>query len=255
LADDLADLNLTEEEKDCFGHIDLTKCPRHIAFIMDGNGRWAAAQGKSRTTGHRQGVSSVYEMVDMCGRLPVEYATFYAFSTENWRRSSSEVRALMALFSSSLQKYLHEMLQKDVRIEVIGDIEGMGRQIRDEFQKAREMTANCRKICMTLALNYSGRSDLVRACRKIVGKVQTGQLSSEKIDDTVLSQHLDTAFLPEPELLIRTSGEMRLSNFLLWECAYTEFYFADVHWPDFRRLHLFKAIADYQRRQRRFGSA
>lgn len=255
MALDLTDLNLTQEESACLGLLDLSKCPRHIAFIMDGNGRWATAQGKTRTTGHKQGVYSVYEMVDICGRLPVEYATFYAFSTENWRRSSSEVKALMMLFSSSLQKYLQEMIDKDVRIEVIGDLSGMGSKICDEFQKAREMTAKCQKICMTLALNYSGRADLLKACRTIASQMQSGHLSLADLDENCMAAHLDTSFLPEPELLIRTSGEMRLSNFLLWECAYTEFYFADVHWPDFRRHHLFQAIYEYQKRQRRFGTA
>jgi undecaprenyl diphosphate synthase len=244
----------SSREEELFDLIDWSKCPRHIAFIMDGNGRWATAQGKSRTHGHKMGVQSVYEMVEVCGKLPVEYATFYAFSTENWRRSSMEVKSLMTLFSSSLNKYLKEMMEKDVRIEVIGDLDGMGKRIQSEFEEAREQTKDNTKICMTLALNYSGRNDLSHACRALAQEVKAGRLEPEQIDEELISHSLYTSYLPEPELLIRTSGEQRLSNFLLWESAYTEFYFESVHWPEYRQLQLFEAIAAYQGRQRRFGA-
>ncbi len=249
----LKDLVLLPQEAEVFHAIDWENCPRHIAFIMDGNGRWAKALGKPRTYGHSAGVRTVHEMVEVCGKLPVRHVTFYAFSTENWKRSETEVRALMGLFSSSLRKYLDELETQGVKIDWIGDISAMGGQIEKEFTEARERTKHNSRIHMSLALNYSGRADIVNALRSLGTKLRNGEISPAEINEASIQSHLSTRNLPEPELLIRTSGEMRLSNFMLWECAYSELYFATVHWPDFCKVHLFEAILAYQKRQRRFG--
>ncbi len=251
----LLDLNPKDEERVLLERLDLKNCPRHIAFIMDGNGRWAKQRNRPRTFGHKAGVDSVHAMVDACAKLPVEVVTFYAFSTENWRRSEQEVTALMKLFSASLIKYVDDLEDQGVFINWIGDLSRMGEGIRQEFEDARIRTQGGRRVQMNLCLNYSGRADLVHAFQALAHRVKSGQLSPEAIDEEVIASSLGTAGLPEPELLIRTSGEMRLSNFLLWELAYSEFYFAGVHWPDFRLKHLLEALLEYQGRQRRFGSA
>ena len=223
-----ANFELSTEEEEVFSHIDWENCPRHIAIIMDGNGRWAKSRGSIRTTGHRRGVDSVYEVVETCGKIPVEYITFYAFSTENWSRSRTEVQSLMKLFSSSLKKYIGHLEQQGVRIQVIGDLSSMGGGLAREFDEAAMRTRGNSKICMTLAMNYSGRQDLVRAVRKIIRRTQESPFDLNEIDEGLISENLDTNFLPDPELLIRTSGEERISNFLLWECAYSEFYFTPI---------------------------
>lgn len=250
----LHDLKLSAEELSVFDGIDWTSCPKHIAFIMDGNGRWAKAQGRPRSFGHSAGVRTVHEMVETCGKIPVDFVTFYAFSTENWKRSESEVKTLMSLFSSSLRKYLDELHRQGVRIDWIGDIDGMGEAIAKDFYVAREKTRSNTRIHMNLALNYSGRQDILLAAQRLIQTYSKGedlkQLTAEEFHS-----YMSTAHLPDPELLIRTSGEMRLSNFLLWECAYTEFFYTSVHWPDFQRIHLLQAILDYQSRSRRFGGA
>ena len=250
-----ANFELSAEEEEVFRAIDWLNCPRHIAIIMDGNGRWAKSRGSMRTTGHRRGVDSVYEVVETCGKIPVEYVTFYAFSTENWSRSRSEVQSLMKLFSSSLKKYIGHLEKRGVRIRVIGDLSSMSGSLQAEFDEAANRTRENSKICMTLAMNYSGRQDLVGAVRKIIQRTQNSSLNPVEINEKLISESLQTSYLPDPELLIRTSGEERISNFLLWECAYSEFYFTPVLWPDFRKLHLFEAIREYQSRQRRFGGA
>ena len=248
-----SDFQLDSQENAVFNQIDWTKCPRHIAIIMDGNGRWAKQRGKLRTTGHKAGVQSVYEVVETCGKIPTEYVTFYAFSTENWRRSESEVNALMGLFSSSLIKYIDRLEKDGVNLRVIGDLSRMGSKIQEEFKQAQNRTLDNNKICMTLALNYSGRADIVRATKDLAEQVSSNKLACEDITEEMISESLYTKFCPDPELLIRTSGECRISNFLLWELAYSELYFTDIHWPDFRKLDLFKAILNYQQRDRRFG--
>ncbi|PCJ20067.1 MAG: isoprenyl transferase [Candidatus Cloacimonadota bacterium] len=247
------DLQLNEYEETIFSKIDWKNCPKHIAIIMDGNGRWAKSQGKPRTYGHKKGVDSIHSIVELCGKIPVEYVTFYAFSTENWKRTESEVSMLLGLFSSSLKKYLNQLSDQGVRINVIGDLSKMGPKIQKEFLDANEKTKSNTKICMNLALNYSGRADLTRVTKEIALEVSSGKLDLEKINEDYISQKLYTGFMPEPELMIRTSGENRLSNFMLWENAYSEFYFTDVHWPDFREVHLFEAILEYQNRNRKFG--
>ncbi len=248
-----SDFDLSPEERKVFDQIDWTKCPLHLAIIMDGNGRWAKQQGKLRTAGHKAGVQSVYEVVETCGKLPTEYVTFYAFSTENWRRSEAEVNTLMGLFSSSLIKYIDRLERDGVSLRVIGDLSRMGSKIQNEFQEAQRRTTHNSKVCMTLALNYSGRADLTRVVKNIANKVSSKELDPADIDEEMVSSFLYTASYPDPELLIRTSGESRISNFLLWELAYSELYFTDVHWPDFRKIDLFKAILNFQQRNRRFG--
>jgi undecaprenyl diphosphate synthase len=255
LEDIRSNFDLTSEEDELFSGIDWNSCPRHIAIIMDGNGRWAKARSRQRSYGHKKGVDSVHEVVEVCGKIPVDFVTFYAFSTENWKRSGAEVQTLMGLFSSSLHRYLGRLIDQGVRIRVIGDLSGMGDKIRKEFDEADRMTKDNQKICMTLALNYSGRADLVQAAARIANEVRAGTLSPNQVDEALISRYLSTSFLPELDLLIRTSGELRLSNFMLWENAYSELYFSDVLWPDFRKAHLFSAIADYQARSRRFGGA
>ena len=248
-----SDFQLSPQETSIFDQIDWTKCPRHVAIIMDGNGRWAKQRGKLRTIGHKAGVQSVYDVVEACGKIPTEFVTFYAFSTENWRRSESEVNALMSLFSSSLIKYIDRLERDGVSLRVIGDLSRMGPKIQEEFRQAEERTSSNTKICMTLALNYSGRADITRVAKSLADKVLSGELKSTDITEEMISNSLFTNFCPDPELLIRTSGESRISNFLLWELAYSEFHFTDVHWPDFRKLDLFKAILNFQQRDRRFG--
>lgn len=247
------DFEMNEAQERVFEKIDWTKCPKHLAIIMDGNGRWAKAQGKPRTYGHKKGVDSIHAIVELCAKIPVEYVTFYAFSTENWKRSESEVSMLMGLFSSSLNKYIDELSSEGVRINVIGDMSKMGPKIQNEFAQANERTKNNKKICMNLALNYSGRADLTRVTKELALEVQSGALQAQDINEDLITQKLYTGFMPEPELTIRTSGENRLSNFMLWENAYSEFYFTDVHWPDFREIHLFEAILEFQNRHRKFG--
>ena len=248
-----SDFALNIQETEVFDQIDWTSCPRHVAIIMDGNGRWAKQRGKLRTVGHKAGGQSVYEVVEACGKIPTEYVTFYAFSTENWRRSEAEVNTLVGLFSSSLIKYIDRLEKDGVSLRVIGDLSRMGSKIQTEFKEAQQRTSHNSKICMTLALNYSGRADLTRVVKNLADKVSSKELDSVDINEEMISNSLYTASYPDPELLIRTSGESRISNFLLWELAYSELYFTDVHWPDFRKLDLLKAILNFQQRNRRFG--
>ncbi|MCO4782393.1 MAG: isoprenyl transferase [Candidatus Cloacimonetes bacterium] len=247
------DVELNEAEDKVFSQIDWENCPKHLAIIMDGNGRWAKAQGKPRTFGHKKGVDSIHAIVELCGKIPVDYVTFYAFSTENWKRTESEVSMLMGLFSSSLNKYIDELSAQGVRINVIGDLTKMSAKIQQEFAQASERTKDNKKICMNLALNYSGRADIARVTKEIATEVQSGTLDVNSVTEELITEKLYTGFMPEPELMIRTSGENRLSNFMLWENAYSEFYFTDVHWPDFREIHLFESILEFQNRHRKFG--
>lgn len=251
----LADFEFTQKQREVFEKIDWTRCPEHIAIIMDGNGRWAKSKMRPRTFGHKAGVDSIYEAVEVCGKLPVNYVTFYAFSTENWSRSETEVRALMELFVASLRKYIDHLVKNDVRIRVIGDLEAMGEKLQKEFEDAAFRTKDCKRLTMTLAMNYSGRTDLTRAVKEISKDVADGKIGAEDVTEELISSRLYTADYPDPELLIRTSGEIRVSNFLLWEIAYSEFVFQDVLWPDFRCQEILEAILEYQERERRFGGA
>jgi len=227
--------------------------PTHIAIIMDGNGRWAQARGLSRTEGHRAGVRALRRVVQACGELGVRYLTVYAFSTENWRRPVSEVSALMRLFVEAMESYLPELVERNVRIRYIGDITRLARPAQLAVEKAVAETAGNTGLTLTVALNYGGRAEIVRAFRRLVEDLKTGKITLAEVDDTMLSNYLDTAGIPDPDLVIRPAGEKRLSNFLLWQVAYSEFWFTDKYWPDFDREDIAAAIADFGRRQRRFG--
>ena len=236
-----------------FYDINLDKVPAHIAIIMDGNGRWAKSRFMPRTYGHKVGVETIRKVVKECSRLGVKYLTLYAFSTENWKRPKDEVSALMGLLVKYLRNELEELHKNNVKILTIGDISKLPQVCIEELDFAKEKTKDNRGLVMSLALNYGGRNDLVNAVKNISQEVVDGKISVDDIGDDLISSHLSTKESPDPDLVVRTSGEQRLSNFLLWELAYSEFYFADVHWPDFDEKELQKAIFAYQSRDRRFG--
>ncbi|HYM80570.1 MAG TPA: isoprenyl transferase [Candidatus Limnocylindria bacterium] len=225
--------------------------PRHIAIIMDGNGRWARARGVPRLMGHRAGRESVREAVKGCAALGVEVLTLYTFSTENWNRPAREVQALMRILRDTLRAERRELRERNVRLEVLGRLEDLPPLVRDAIDETRRYLSECDGLLLNLALSYSGRSEIVDAIRRLLSDHGNG--NAAPLDETLVSSYLYTAGLPDPDLLIRTSGEMRLSNFMLWQLAYTELWITDTLWPDFRRRHLFQAIADYQGRERRFG--
>lgn len=236
-----------------FSKIDLTKTPKHIAIIMDGNGRWAQKQGQERLFGHNYGVEAVRETLKAAKELNVQYLTMYAFSTENWNRPKEEVDGLMDLLVRSIAGELDELMESKVRLQTIGNTEGLPDACRNELFEAIDKTAGNTGITLVLALNYSARWEIANAMKKLALTVQSGSLDPNDINEDSISKHLTTSSIPDPELLIRTSGECRVSNFLLWQIAYTEFHFTDVLWPDFKREDLFKAVLDYQSRERRFG--
>ncbi len=221
--------------------------PTHIAIIMDGNGRWAIERGLDRTYGHKEGVETVRLITSECVRLGVKYLTLYTFSTENWNRPAEEVSALMGLVLSSLEDEI--FMKNNVRFRVIGDMERLPDDVQKKLKETEEHTANNDKMTMVVALSYSSRWEITEAVKQIV----TGGIRAEDITEETISQHLCTNFMPDPDLLIRTGGEVRISNYLLWQCAYSEFYFCDSYWPDFNEEELHKAIISYQNRQRRFG--
>lgn len=236
-----------------FYDINLDKVPAHIAIIMDGNGRWAKSRFMPRTYGHKVGVETIRKVVKECSRLGVKYLTLYAFSTENWKRPKDEVSALMGLLVKYLRNELEELHKNNVKILTIGDISKLPQACIEELDHAKEKTKDNTGLVMSLALNYGGRNDLVNAVKNISQEVVDGKISVDDIGDDLISNHLSTKESPDPDLVVRTSGEQRLSNFLLWELAYSEFYFADIHWPDFDEKELQKAIFAYQSRDRRFG--
>ncbi len=229
------------------------KLPHHLAIIMDGNGRWAQERNLSRIEGHRAGAESVRAIVRACRRIGISILTLYAFSKENWQRPSREVQALWRLLSRYLKSELEEMMEHSIRLNALGDIhelpKGVNRLLIDTMNK----TAANREMILNLALSYSGRSEIVRAAQQLAAACVAKQLKPADINESILSDHLYTADMPDPDLLIRTSGEQRISNFLLWQTAYTELYVSPVYWPDFREPQLIEALADYQRRERRFG--
>ncbi len=235
------------------GKIDLTRLPQHVAIIMDGNGRWARKHGKNRIFGHTNGVSSVRETSEGCAELGVKYLTLYAFSTENWNRPVTEVTALMTLLLKTIKAELKTLLKNDIRLKVIGDIAKLPVGVAKELNDAMQRTANNKRMDLILALNYSGKSEIVRAVKEISMKVAKGEIAPDAIDEDLVSNNLYTAGIPDPELLIRTSGEKRVSNFMLWQLAYAEYFFTDVFWPEFTREELYRAIIDFQNRERRFG--
>lgn len=232
---------------DWFERIDPTRVPRHIAIIMDGNGRWAKQRHMPRIFGHRAGVTSVRDVVRACGELGVKVLTLYAFSAENWARPTNEVQALMRLLEEYLRRELPELQKNHVQLRAIGRLEGLPTRAQDELTRVRELTSRNKGLVLNLALNYGGRQEIVDACNRLLRE------RVKRVDETDFARHLYTADCPDPDLLIRTSGELRISNFLLWQLAYTEFWVTPVSWPDFRRLHLYEAIVSYQQRERRFG--
>ncbi len=231
--------------------IDMQRIPRHIAIIMDGNGRWAAERGKERSYGHQAGVEAVRRITSECTRLGVEYLTLYTFSTENWNRPDDEVAALMGLVLSSLEDEI--FMKNNVRFRVIGDVKRLPQVVQQKLRETEEHTASNTAMTMVVALSYSAKWELTEATRQIAAKVSIGALSIEEIGEDTIAQHLSTSFMPDPELLIRTGGELRISNYMLWQIAYSELYFCNTYWPDFNEEELHKAIVSYQKRQRRFG--
>lgn len=227
--------------------------PRHVAIIMDGNGRWATRRGLPRIAGHQAGRKAVREVVEGCGELGVECLTLFTFSSENWSRPPAEVRALMGFLHQVLLEEVNALDENDVRLETIGRREDLPVEVRNELERTMDRLRDNRGLRLILALSYGGRRELVDCFQRLVREVQEGRLRPEEIDETVVQQHLYTAEWPNPDLLIRTSGEMRLSNFLLWQLAYAEIYVTDILWPDFRKADLFRAISEYQKRDRRFG--
>ena len=231
--------------------LDTSRIPAHIAIIMDGNGRWAKARGMNRSMGHQQGVVAVREITTACSNMGVKFLTLYTFSTENWNRPADEVAALMSLILTSLEEEL--FMNNNVRLRIIGDLSRVPEVVRESILGLQERTSVNTGMTMVIALSYSSRWEITNTVRQLADEVKQGKLQPEDITEQTISSHLTTNFMPDPDLLIRTGGEVRLSNYLLWQCAYTEFYFCDTFWPDFDEEGLHKAIADYQRRQRRFG--
>ncbi len=225
--------------------------PRHIAIIMDGNGRWAAEKGKPRSFGHQAGVETVRRITSECTRLGVKYLTLYTFSTENWNRPADEVAAIMGLVLTSLEDEI--FMKNNVRFRVIGDMERLPVEVQQKLRSTMEHTASNDAMTMVVALSYSSRWEITRAARMISKEAVEGKINSDDIDEQTISQHLVTNFMPDPDLLIRTGGELRVSNYLLWQIAYSELYFCDTYWPDFSEDDLHKAIESYSRRQRRYG--
>ena len=237
----------------CKEKIDIQRLPQHIAIIMDGNGRWAKGLGKMRIFGHQNGVGAVRAVSEACAELGVKNLTLYAFSTENWNRSQIEVEALMKLLSKTIFEELSTLNDNNIRLNAIGDLERLPKYNYDALMKTIEETKNNDRMTLTLCLSYSGRWEITEAAKKMAEKVKSGELNIEQIDEKCFSSFLYTNGMPDPELLIRTSGEERISNFLLWQLAYSEFYFTDKLWPDFGKEDLYEAIVDYQGRERRFG--
>ena len=227
--------------------------PQHIAIIMDGNGRWAKRRALPRIAGHNEGVNSVRDIIEACAQLGVKYLTLYTFSTENWKRPQDEVSLLMRLLVKALRDERDRMHQNEVRLKVIGDFHTLPRDVAKELQDAVEILKDNPGLTLVLALSYSGRWDITNACKSMCVDIHNGTLKKEKITEETISRYLSTCDIPDPDLLIRTSGELRLSNFLLWQSAYSEIVIAQEFWPAFRRKNLYEAIADYQRRERRFG--
>ncbi len=238
---------------DALQAIDKDKLPQHIAIIMDGNGRWAKERGADRIYGHHEGVISVREIVNACGEIGIDYLTLYAFSTENWNRPKTEVDALMELLVNTLRKEIEELHKNNVKMHVIGDVKNLPQVCQKELDEAIEITKNNTGVNLILALSYSSRWEIIEATKHIAEQVKNGKIAIEDIDEKLFQNHLTTAAFPDPELMIRTSGEHRISNYLLFQLAYAELYFTPVLWPEFRKPQLIEAILNYQQRERRFG--
>ena len=233
--------------------IDYNDLPNHLAIIMDGNGRWASDKGKKRIFGHRNGVKAVQKVVEEAAELKIKHLTLFAFSTENWKRPREEIGVLMKLLVSSLKSEFEKLLKNRIKLNVIGNIDQLPKIVQDELNYVINKTKNNSKMTLTLALSYGGREEIVSTFIKLASKVKNNIISPEKIDQSIINDHLYTHNLPDVDLLIRTSGEKRISNFLLWQIAYAELYFSKILWPDFNKKHLHKAIINYQKRERRFG--
>jgi len=236
-----------------YQEINLNNLPTHLAIIMDGNGRWAKQQGKLRAFGHENGTKTVKKIVEACAKLGIKFLTLYTFSTENWNRPKIEVDILMKLLIGSLKKELKTLQNNNIRLNTIGNINSLPSGVRIELLEVMEQTKNNTAMTLTLALSYGSRDEIINAVKNITEKVKNNIISIDTIDESIINQHLYTQNMPDVDLLIRTSGEHRISNFLLWQIAYAEFYFTDVLWPDFKEAHLQEAILSYQKRERRFG--
>ncbi|MDU1053585.1 isoprenyl transferase [Clostridium baratii] len=233
--------------------LDMENIPKHIAIIMDGNGRWAKKRKLPRTMGHKAGVETIRRVLKEADKLGVKYMTLYAFSTENWKRPKEEVNALMKLLIQYLRQEINELHKNSVKINVLGDITKLPKECQEEIEKSVDKTKNNVGITMNIALNYGGRDEILRAVKSISEEVLKGNINIEDINDEVMENYLYTKGVPDPDIIIRPSGEQRLSNFLLWQCAYSEFWYSDICWPDFKEEDLHRAIYDFQRRDRRFG--
>jgi undecaprenyl diphosphate synthase len=233
--------------------INKANLPRHIAIIMDGNGRWAQKHTIGRIRGHKKGAQAVRATVRTCREIGIKYLTLFAFSIENWGRPAEEIEALMSLLEEYLTKETQELHKQGIKLTTIGEIDQLQPFVKEKLIYAKEMTANNNKMVLNLALSYGGRDEIISAVKKIIHDTKNGKINSGEISKEVFSKYLNTAYMPDPDLLIRTSGEYRISNFLLWQLAYTELYFTPVLWPDFKKEDIFKAIASYQKRERRFG--
>ena len=244
---------MKEQYTDLLTQLDKARLPKHIAIIMDGNGRWAAARHLPRSSGHKAGAESLRAATELCREIGIQVLSVYAFSTENWRRPAEEVGFLMGLLIEYLHNEVALMNRQEIRLGFLGDKRGLPNRVREALDAALASTAQNQKMTLNLAINYGGRDELCRAVRTLVQDVQAGQVRLEQIDESLLSAYLDTAGCPDPDLLIRPSGELRTSNFLLYQCAYSEFWFSEKLWPDFGKRDLLQAILDYQRRERRFG--
>ncbi len=233
--------------------IDIERLPKHIAIIMDGNGRWATQQGKDKIFGHQEGVVSVRKCTEAATEIGIKYLTLYTFSTENWHRPKAEVDALMELLVESIVKETPTLQKNNVRLKAIGNLDRLPENAKQKLLQCIDQTKNNEKLTLILALSYSAKWEIVNATQQIAEKVKAGELNKEDITEDTFAQHLTTKDIPDPDLMIRTSGELRISNFLLWQLAYSEFYFTNIHWPDFREEELYKSILAYQGRERRFG--
>lgn len=242
-----------EEKNEMLEQIDRNRLPAHIAIIMDGNGRWAQQRGEQRVFGHHNGVESVRQTAEAAAELGIRYLTLYAFSTENWNRPKEEVNALMHLLVITINNEIKTLNDNNIRLRAMGNVHCLDRQVKDELNEALDKTSHNSRMDLILALSYSGRWEIIEAVRAITKDVKSGKLPEEKINEKLFSSYLNLPDVPDPELLIRTSGEYRISNFLMWQTAYTELYFTPKLWPDFRKEDLYEAILDYQQRERRFG--
>lgn len=242
-----------EEEEVLKSALDPSRMPRHVAIIMDGNGRWARRRGMPRTFGHRAGMDSLREVVKISSEIGLRVLTVYGFSTENWKRPREEVDSLMDLLVEYMQKEISDLIKNNVRVRAIGRTAELPAKAREAVALAHEKSKNCSGLNLNIAFNYGGRTEIEDAVRSICAKVAAGEISPSEVDQQVISDHLYTAGQPDPDILIRPAGDLRISNFLLWQLAYTEFWLTDVMWPDFRSIHLLKAVVDFQRRNRRFG--